>query len=283
METTTRSAPRALPPESLEGWYALHQIFSVDRDALTARRDATGVASGPRVETTRAKPDASADGWTAFAPLIGSAADVMVMHFRPTLDDIGEAQRAVDRLPIRAALRPVYSFLSVTEAGLYHLTATLAAEAEQRGGSVGDEIYLAELAKRSAAERDSPHVQRRLYPPIPDGMPYVSFYPMSKRRDAGQNWYSLTLDERSHLMRAHGRTGRRYAGRVVQVISGAVGFDAWEWGVTLFAKDPLDFKKLVTDMRFDEVSAKYAEFGDFFVGKLALNQTLESVVETIAG
>ncbi|MBW3629810.1 MAG: chlorite dismutase family protein [Gemmatimonadetes bacterium] len=84
----------------------------------------------------------------------------------------------------------------------------------------------------------------------------------------GQNWYALTLDERSRLMQAHGTTGRRYAGRVQQVISGAIGFDAWEWGVTLFARDPLDFKKLVTEMRFDEVSARYAEFGAFYVGRV---------------
>ena len=99
-------------------------------------------------------------------------------------------------------------------------------------------------------------------------MPYVCFYPMSKRRGESQNWYTLSLDERSRLMQAHGLTGRRYAGKVQQVITGAIGLDAWEWGVTLFAKDPLDFKKLVTDMRFDEVSAKYAEFGDFYVGKV---------------
>jgi len=117
-------------------------------------------------------------------------------------------------------------------------------------------------------ERGDPHVARRLYPTVPPDMPYLCFYPMTKRRDAGQNWYTLTLDERSRLMLAHGQTGRRYAGRVLQIITGAIGFDAWEWGVTLFAKDPIDFKKLVTEMRFDEVSAKYAEFGEFFVGKL---------------
>ena len=98
-------------------------------------------------------------------------------------------------------------------------------------------------------------------------MPYVCFYPMSKRRAVGQNWYALTLEERSRLMMAHGATGRGYAGRVSQVISGAIGLDAWEWGVTLFAGDPLSFKKIVTDMRFDEVSAEYAEFGEFHVGK----------------
>jgi chlorite dismutase len=97
-------------------------------------------------------------------------------------------------------------------------------------------------------------------------MRYLCFYPMSKRRDPGANWYQLSLDERSRLMHTHGLTGRRYAGRVQQVISGAIGLDEWEWGVTLFGKDPLEFKKLVTDMRFDEVSALYATFGRFFVG-----------------
>jgi peroxiredoxin len=122
--------------------------------------------------------------------------------------------------------------------------------------------------KRVAKERGNSHVQRRLYPSLPEGMPYVCFYPMSKRRAPGQNWYAQSLDERSRLMQAHGRTGRRYAGRVLQIITGSIGFEAWEWGVTLFASDPLEFKKLVTDMRFDEVSAKYAMFGDFYVGQL---------------
>jgi hydrogen peroxide-dependent heme synthase len=192
----------------------------------------------------------------------------MVMHFRPTLEAIGDAERELRDSPVICGTRPVYSFLSVAEAGLYHLTAQLAREAAVRGGVVGDAIYTEELARRAEVERATAHIQRRLYPSIPDGMPYVCFYPMSKRRDAGQNWYSLTLDERSRLMYAHGMTGRRYAGRVLQIITGAIGLDAWEWGVTLFAKDALDFKKLVTDMRFDEVSAKYAEFGDFYVGKL---------------
>jgi chlorite dismutase len=124
------------------------------------------------------------------------------------------------------------------------------------------------MSERIRAEIESDHIKRRLYPqPSPD-MPYVCFYPMSKRREPGQNWYALPLDERSRLMQAHGLTGRKYAGRIQQVITGAIGLDAWEWGVTLFARDPLDFKRLVTEMRFDEVSARYAEFGDFYVGKI---------------
>src|SRR5919107_3569412 len=124
------------------------------------------------------------------------------------------------------------------------------------------------MSDRVRSEMESEHVKRRLYPQPGADMPYVCFYPMSKRRQPGQNWYALSLDERSRLMYTHGITGRGYAGRVVQVITGAIGLDAWEWGVTLFAADPLTFKKLVTDMRFDEVSAQYAEFGDFYVGRV---------------
>jgi hydrogen peroxide-dependent heme synthase len=266
----------AHPPATLEGWYSLHQVFRVDRERVTPARlntivKAARVALGDGAPG-RAKPKTSAGptsaGWSCIVKLIGSTADLMIVHFRESLDAIGEAQEIVERTALVKVLIPVYSFLSVAEAGLYHLTADLARQAEARGGKFGDEAYSSALAERSAAERASAHVTRRLYPGRPADMPYVCFYPMSKRRDAVQNWYTLSLDERSRLMLAHGLTGRRYAGKVQQVITGAIGLDAWEWGVTLFAKDPLDFKKLVTDMRFDEVSARYAEFGEFYVGKM---------------
>jgi chlorite dismutase len=277
--TVARSSASATAPETLEGWYALHQLFSIDRDAWESRGPAMG-GSGTSPGSTEQGESSLSRGWSAHVELIGSNAELMAIHFRPTLDGIGEAQRSFERQPIARVLRPVYSFLSVTEAGLYHLTAELARGAAERGGAVGDEVYAAELSRRASAERESAHVQRRLYPQIPEGMRYVCFYPMSKRRTAGQNWYALPLDERSRLMYAHGMTGRRYAGRIVQVITGAIGLDAWEWGVTLFGKDPLDFKKLVTDMRFDEVSANYADFGDFYVGTLT-SSDLDTAIETI--
>ena len=168
-------------------------------------------------------------------PLIGSKADLMAVHFAPTLDAIGELEADINDRRRWIGLDMTYSFLSVTEAGLYHLTSELARETDERGGAVGDEAYTAELARRVAKERENSHVQRRLYPPAPGGMPYICFYPMSKRRAPEQNWYALSLDERSRLMQAHGRTGRRYAGKVLQIITGSIGFDAWEWGVTLFA------------------------------------------------
>jgi len=271
----------ATAPETLEGWYALHQIFSIDRRALTSSLDPQDHAARRGGDSTNGA-ETQHGGWSTCVELIGSAADLMLIHFRPTLDEIGQAQRALARSPIAGSLILKYSFLSVTEAGLYHLSAELAQAATTRGGAVGDAGYREEAARRVEAERSNPHVQRRLFPTMPDGMEYVCFYPMSKRRAVGQNWYAQTLEERSRLMQTHGMTGRRYAGRVIQIITGAIGLDAWEWGVTLFGKDPLDFKKLVTDMRFDEVSANYADFGDFYVGRIARESDLSAVVETIA-
>ena len=246
--------PAALPPETLEGWYALHQLYRVDRKALRAlsaeaKHDLRCAASKKLADLGEAE-----NGWSAVVSLVGSTADVLFMHFRPTLDELQDVQRRVDRLPIMDYLQPAMYFLSVTELGLYQLAAHGQDDPQREA--------------RLRAERESPHTLRRLYPPLPDNMPFVSFYPMSKRRDTGQNWYTLPLPERSKLMHSHGLTGRRYAGRVTQIITGAIGLDRWEWGVTLFAKDPVDFKKLVTEMRFDEASSKYAEFGDFYVGRL---------------
>ena len=271
--------PIAHPPATLEGWYALHQIFRMNKARLEPRelnrliKEASTRLGGtssrsPGSKSKRKAKGESTAGWSCFVSLIGSTSDLMVIHFRDTLDGIGAAQSALAQTALARALDPVYAFLSVTEAGLYHISAELARDAEARGGKVGDESYLRSLSDRSEKERESAHVVRRLYPELPADMPYVCFYPMSKRREESQNWYTLSLDERSRLMQSHGLTGRRYAGKVQQVITGAIGLDAWEWGVTLFAKDALDFKRLVTDMRFDEVSAKYAEFGDFYVGRI---------------
>jgi hypothetical protein len=174
-------------PETIEGWFALHQVF----------RRADG--EGP-LKISTGRRDFYPDGWSGMVQLIGSRGHLMMIHFYPTLDRIAEAQQAVSET---GRGDPIYSFLSVTEAGLYHISAQLAADAEERGGSVGDEIYRARMAERVRAEKESDHVKRRLYPPPPAAESYVCFYPMSKRRQSGQNWYTLSLEERSRLMQAH--------------------------------------------------------------------------------
>jgi peroxiredoxin len=251
----------ALPPATLEGWYALHQVCSLDRAALArlpaGEKAGVAASAGALLESLAAPPE----GWSAAFRLVAGGADVLLVHFRPTLDELADVQLALRASPLWPLLRLEYDYLSVTEAGLYHATAEAAREA-----TPGTEDFASLLRAAQQAEAASAHVRTRLYPSVPEGMRYVSFYPMSKRRAVGQNWYALPIDERNRLMREHGMTGRKFAGRVFQVITGSVGLDDWEWGVTLFTRDPLEFKRIVTEMRYDEASAVYGEFGRFFTG-----------------
>jgi chlorite dismutase len=144
----------AHPPETIEGWYALHQIY----------RSTSPEEAHAKLSPSLSEEPASGRGWTRWVRLIGSPADLMVIHFRPTLDDIALAQDASRHWIMTLGLQLVYSFLSVTEAGLYHITAQLAASAESRGGKVGDEAYLSEMSDRVRSEMESEHIKRRLYP-----------------------------------------------------------------------------------------------------------------------
>ena len=130
-------------------------------------------------------------------------------------------------------------------------------------------VSLTEVSEYTAGMPEE-HLRNRLYPKLPpEGKRAICFYPMSKRRAAGDNWYSLGFDERKELMIDHGKSGRRFAGRVVQLVTGSTGLDDYEWGVTLFGVHPDDLKDTVYTMRFDEASARYAEFGPFFAGIIA--------------
>jgi hydrogen peroxide-dependent heme synthase len=252
----------AIPPATLEGWYVLHQTFSTNWSAVELlggeQRRRT---SRDGAELFQAWAEPPGGGWSAAFRLVAGSADWLFVHFRPTLEELADLQLQWRTSAMGRLLTPVYDYLSMTEAGLYHATAEAARVAEPRSAEF--EQLVAEAAE---AELRSPHVRTRLFPAMPEGMRYVSFYPMNKRRSVGQNWYALPLEERNRLMREHGLTGRRYAGRVFQIISGSIGLDDWEWGVTLFARDPLEFKRIVTEMRFDEASAVYADFGQFLTG-----------------
>ncbi|HEU0016018.1 MAG TPA: hydrogen peroxide-dependent heme synthase [Longimicrobium sp.] len=254
--------PGQIAPATLEGWYALHQVFLTDWAALRslspgARADVGNSARALFQDLARGKDG----GWSAHFRLAGGGADWMFIHFRPTLDELADVQLRLRDTALGEVLRLRYDYLSVTEAGLYHATAHAAGE-----HSPGSPAFREAIAQAAEAELASPHVRTRLYPEVPDGMRYVTFYPMSKRRGEHANWYALEVADRSRLMREHGMTGRQYAGRVFQVITGSIGLDDWEWGVTLFARDPLEFKRIVTEMRFDEASAWYGEFGSFYTG-----------------
>ncbi|MCY3634546.1 MAG: chlorite dismutase family protein [bacterium] len=135
-------------------------------------------------------------------------------------------------------------------------------------------VSLTELSEYAAGLPEETK-QARLYPQLPpEGKPAWCFYPMSKRRNPEQNWYELPFERRRELMYEHGATGRTFAGRVLQLITGSTGIDDYEWGVTLFCEHPDDLKEVVYTMRFDEASARYAEFGPFYTGMVAPIDTL---------
>lgn len=232
----------AEPAKTLDGWYVLHDLRSVDwaswkqLDATTRENIISEFMS--HVEKWN-EVQTKLEGSHGVYKMMSQKADIMFMWLRPTMDELHDIENAFNKSGLAEYLIPKYSYVSVVELSNY-----LPADKDPN---------------------EDPEIQARLKPILPDWQ-YVCFYPMDKRRQGDDNWYMLDMEDRQTMMRSHGMIGRGYAGRVRQIISGSVGFDDWEWGVTLYAHDVLQFKKLVYEMRFDEVSARYGEFGSFFVG-----------------
>jgi len=201
----------------------------------------------------------------------------MLVHFRDSFDDLNQAELLLSRTGLQEFLEPVHSYLSVIELGLYDSSVKLFRQLSERGVAPQSDEWNREV--QETAERQRAAMRSRLYPRIPDSR-YLCFYPMDRRRGDDKNWYMLPIEERQRQMEEHGTVGRRYAGKVQQIITGSIGFDDWEWGVDLFAPDPLVFKKLIYEMRFDQVSAEYALFGQFFIG---LRCPLEKLGEWLSG
>ena len=187
-----------------------------------------------------------------------------------------QAELTVAHCELNEYLEPTSSYLSVVELGLYEVSVKLYTELTRKGLKPGTADWNREVEAELAQQRQT--AAPRLWPEIPQRR-YVCFYPMNKFRGEAKNWYSEPIRERHRMMREHGMIGRHYAGRVTQIISGSIGFDDWEWGVDLFADDPLVFKKLVYEMRFDEASAVYGLFGVFFVGLRFPPPQLEALLD----
>jgi chlorite dismutase len=202
-------------------------------------------------------------GPSAITTLLGHKGDLMLAHFRRSFDALQQADLAVSHLPIARYLEPTTSYVSIVELGMYDMTSQI----HKRLGERGLKNETPEFASAFDAEMEEQRkrVLGRLFTEVP-ARRYVCFYPMNKKRGEDKNWYQVPFAERARMMLEHGKIGRHYAGAVTQIISGSIGLDDWEWGVDLFADDPLTFKKLIYEMRFDEASAVYAEFGPFYVG-----------------
>jgi chlorite dismutase len=238
------------------GWGVLHLFFRIDRaraeqEPGAAKRIVDAVAS------------LQADGHQALVfAVLGHKADLGVMALGPDLARLHAFQQEL----LSGPLLPEYSFVSLTELSEYSVT-----EDDERA-RLRDEEGITEpgaVEERLVVWRDriAHYRENRIHPQLPPRQ-LLCFYPMSKRRTGDDNWYRLPFEDRKRLMAGHARVGRTYAGRILQLITGSVGLDDWEWGVTLLADDPVALKEIVNEMRFDEVTARYGEFGPFFTGLL---------------
>lgn len=250
-------------PETLEGWSLLHQMFRVRWQEWNALQAAERRARASEAAAALNGMSRGGESMTALSTLLGHKGDLMLIHFRRSFEALQAAQLAMARQPLAPFLEPLGSYVSVVELGMYEMTGLIHARLGEKGLKTGSEEF--EKAFDEEMEEQRKRVLSRLFLELPRRR-YVCFYPMNKRRGEQRNWYALPFEQRAELMREHGKVGRHYAGAVTQVISGSIGFDDWEWGVDLFADDPLVFKKLVYEMRFDEASVWYGEFGPFWTG-----------------
>jgi chlorite dismutase len=274
-EVQTVAAELPAVPLTLEGYSVLHQMFRLrwaDWRKLDAARQ-----SQIAQEVANAFVASEHAGQFAAYSMVGHKGDLMLVHFRDSFDDLNQAELLLSRTGLQEFLEPVHSYLSVIELGLYDSSVKLFRQLSERGVAPQSDEWNREV--QETAERQRAAMRSRLYPRIPDSR-YLCFYPMDRRRGDDKNWYMLPIEERQRQMEEHGTVGRRYAGKVQQIITGSIGFDDWEWGVDLFAPDPLVFKKLIYEMRFDQVSAEYALFGQFFIG---LRCPLEKLGEWLSG
>jgi peroxiredoxin len=249
-----------------EGWHVLHLFYHVDHAQWSLYGDDEKRQAKTRltelVQEIRATPDTHLLIFSVVSP----KADLGFMLLTPDLQvaNMFEKQLSLSLGP--EILSPAYSYLSQTESSEYTTTREqYAAETLIGEKSLAEGTPEFETALKEFDERMAHYLKHRLYPVLPD-WPVICFYPMSKRRSGTDNWYSLNYEQRRKLMSGHARVGRTYSGRILQLITGSTGLDEYEWGVTLLAKDTIDIKSIVYEMRFDEVSARYAEFGDFYIG-----------------
>ncbi len=253
-------------PLTLEGSSMLHQFFRFDWKAwrCCAQGERNQIVAGA-VETLKKleRAEASAPFHSALYSVLGHKGDLLLVHFRDSLEALNRIELALAQTRLYDFLDLRHSYVSVVELGLYESTRKTYEAAAGKGFEPHSPQWNSEI--ESSLARASEAMSSRLFPAFPDTK-YICFYPMDRKRGEQVNWYNVPFAERQRMMHEHGLIGRRYGDQVKQIISGSIGMDDWEWGVDLFAEDPVIFKKLIYEMRFDEVSAVYALFGQFYIG-----------------
>jgi len=250
-------------PITIEGYSVLHQMFRFRWAEWRLLRPAHRQEIADEAAQVFHQWEENVTGQSTLYSLLGHKGDLLLLHFRESFDELNRAEMRFAQLRLGDYLEPATSYLSVIELGLYESSIKTYQELIARGLEPHSSEWKQAVNDTLSRQREA--MRPRLYPEIPRTR-YICFYPMDRRRGEDKNWYTLPIEERARQMNEHGLVGRRYAGEVKQIISGSIGFDDWEWGVDLFADDPLVFKRLIYEMRFDEVSAVYALFGHFYVG-----------------
>jgi chlorite dismutase len=260
-------------PLTLEGSAVLHQMFRFRWSQWRSQKAEERARITAEAQRSLAEMESAG---SALFSLFGHKGDLLFVHFRQDFEALNQAQLVINQLELNEYFEPASSYLSVVELGLYESTIKSYRDLLSRGVEAHSPEWNEVLDEGMNRQREAMHV--RLFPQIPEGR-YVCFYPMERKRGELKNWYTLPIEERQRQMDLHGKIGRRYAGKVQQIISGSIGFDDWEWGVDLFADSPVIFKKLIYEMRFDEVSAVFSNFGAFYVGLRCAASELPALLE----
>jgi chlorite dismutase len=283
------SSPAAAikPLVPAEGLHVIHLFYTIDHGLWRMMSDdeqrAAKTGFTEVVQAIRSHPRTQLLTFSVVTP----KADLGFMLLTPDLQDANRFEKELTLSLGPDVLQPTYSYLSMTELSEYttseeeykkQVMAEIAAQQENGTDPKDlDSSNSLDLRMNEWRTRIAKYNEDRLYPNMAD-WPVVCFYPMSKRRNDGNNWYDLSSDSRKELMQGHARIGRQWHGKVRQLITGSTGLDLMEWGVTLLAHDTYNIKGIVYQMRFDEVSSKYAEFGDFYIGlQLPLDELLRRV------
>ncbi|WP_106496850.1 hydrogen peroxide-dependent heme synthase [Lentibacillus sp. Marseille-P4043] len=238
--------------ETFDGWYALHDFRTINWEkwqqvSETERKSALDEFNALLKDWQQIEDDKQ--GSHAIYSIVGQKADIMFMLLRPTMKDLNKLENQFNKTALAHYTIPAFSYVSIIEKSTY--------------------------TKRQTDPYEDPAMRAKLYPTIPK-TEYICFYPMSKQRGESTNWFTLSKEERGRMMFEHIATSKHYTDDVKRIITGSIGFDDHEWGVSLFCDDVLKFKKLIYDTRFDEVSAKYAIFGTFFIGIYLPNEEMDS-------
>jgi len=239
--------------ETIDGWYSLHDLRKIDwvlwKNASQEIRD-KAMQEFQSLYDEWNQVEAEEKGSQVMYQVIGQDADLIFMFLRPTMEELADLETKLNKSILSEFLIPTYSHLSVMEVSRY----------------------------RPNIDETDPYVQKKLKPILPK-WDHICYYPMSRKRDGNDNWYTLEKDERGKLLYEHSLTGRQYAEKIKQFIAGSIGYDEWEWAVTLFAHDPLEFKKIVYEMRFDTATSRYGEFDKFFIGNYLSTDDFNKLLE----